>query len=176
MNEKIKKIWIKRTTCSQWRTHIVSKCVREESDVEIRICAIRYLPFLIYFLGVSSNSLVFKLIHPGLNEEKCAQVIKEYGEILNSICCLISRKALIIRRASFTIQINIQNTSYYDEPKMELRDHFKLICTFCDNKHIDNNLLSELKQRKNLDFFRSLYNRPKHVDSQIRDSQINAVY
>ena len=50
---------------------------------------------------------------------------------------------------------------------MELRDHFKLICTFCDKKHIDNNLLSELKQRKNLDFFQSLYNRPKHVDSQI---------
>lgn len=156
-----------RTACSQWRTHIVSKCVREESDEEIRICAIKYLPYLIYFLGVSSNSLVFKLIHPGLSEEKSSLVVKEYGQLLNSICCLISRKAVIIRKASFTVQTNAQNTSSSDEPKLELSDNFKLVCTFCDKKHIDKNLLSKLKRRKNLDLFQSLYNRPKHVDSQI---------
>ena len=48
----------------------VSKSVKDEPDEEIRICALQYLPYLIYFLGVSSNSLVFKLIHPTLNEEK----------------------------------------------------------------------------------------------------------
>lgn len=129
---------------------------------------------MIYFLGVSSNSLVFKLIHPTLNEEKSLNVIKEYGNFLNLICCLISRKAVVIRKSSFNIQINLLTYSSdskkqknKDESLFEMNNYFKFICTCCDKKKIDTRFLPRIKRRKNYDLFQTLYNRPKYVDTQI---------
>lgn len=95
-----------------WRTHVLSRCVRDETDADLRQCALKYLPFLIYFLGVSANSLVFQLIHPAIIEEKSIEVLQAYARMLNIICCLISRKCILIRKIAF------QN-SVYESQEME---------------------------------------------------------
>lgn len=48
-----------------------------------------------------------------------------------------------------------------------LSSYFELICSCCDKKQIDMQLLPKLTRRKNVDVFQMLYNRPKYVDTQI---------
>ena len=164
-----------KSICGDWRSHIIGKCVREEPDEEIRICALRYLPYLIYFLGVSANLLVFKLIHPSLVEEKSLNVIKEYGNFLNFICCLISRKSIVMRRSLFVLKKNLLDindnrpvsNSSNEIVHFELADYFDILCTCCDKKRIDSQIIPSLTRKKNIDYLQSLYNRPKYVDTQV---------
>ncbi len=167
---------IPKNICHLWRCHIISKCVREESDSKVRICAIKYLPYLIYFLGVSSNALIFQLIPPALKTETSLDVLKEYGNLLNFVCCLISRKSIIIRKANFCRNINVisdfnsvdMDDIYSKEiVNVEMSNYFELLCTCCDKKRIDAKILPKLTKRRNLDLFQTLYNRPKYVDTQI---------
>jgi hypothetical protein len=165
----------------QWRIQIITKCVRDESDEELRIFALKYLPLLIHFLGVSSNSLVFQLIHPAMNEEKSLNVLKSYADLLNMICCLISRKTIIIRKTNFKIDAdNLIQRSHLNSNTnkihfSEIMDHFELICTCCDRKMIDHSILPKLTRRKNIEMFQILYNRPKNVDTQVLMQFINVL-
>lgn len=164
---------IPKNFCQMWRCNIISKCIREEPDQQVRICAIKYLPYLIYFLGVSSNSFMFQLIPPALNSETSLEVLKEYGNLLNFVCCLISRKSIIIRKSDFCRSINIISdfnaidTGDDNIVNVEMSGYFELLCTCCDKKRIDTKILPKITKRRNLDLFQTLYNRPKYVDTQI---------
>ena len=152
--------------CPLWRTQIISKCVKDDTDESLRICALKYLPYLIYYLGASSNSLVFQLIHPALNEEKSINVINSYAVLLNVICCLMSRKLIIIRKASYPIE----DISYNDNQELEFTEmssYFELLCGCCDKKKIDCSILPKLKRPENLAMFQKLYDRPKNVDTKV---------
>jgi hypothetical protein len=50
---------------------------------------------------------------------------------------------------------------------IEMTDHFELICTCCDRKLIDTEILPVISRRKNTEHFQVLYNRPKNVDTQV---------
>ncbi|CAF0950646.1 unnamed protein product [Brachionus calyciflorus] len=157
---------IPKNACDQWRVQLITKCLRQESDDEIRITTLKYLPFLIYFLGVSSNALVFQLIHPAMNEEKSLNVLKYYSIFLGKICCLISRKCMILRKTSCTVNLEPdQNKNHFSFNEMS--DNFNLVCTFCDKKFIDTKILPRIGKRKNSDFIQMLFNRPKLVDTQV---------
>lgn len=84
-----------------WRTQVMSRCVRDEPDGDLRQCALKYLPYLIYSLGVSANSLVFQLIHPAMTKEKSPEVLQMYARMLTILCCLISRKCILVRKIAF---------------------------------------------------------------------------
>lgn len=90
-----------KSVCPQWRTNLISRCVRDEADLDVRKCALAYLPYLIYSLGVSANSLVFQLIHPAILEEKTPEVLPAYANMLATLCCLISRKCVLVRKSYF---------------------------------------------------------------------------
>jgi hypothetical protein len=150
-----------KTICPQWRTQLISKCVRDEADEPLRICALKYIPYLIYFLGVSSNSLIFQLIHPALGHEKSLAVIDAYADLLNQICCLISRKLIVIRRATFSMDDLSLSSS-----RVELSDFFEMVCACCDKKKIDLQIVPKLITRKNIELFQTLYKRPKNVDTK----------
>jgi serine/threonine-protein kinase ATR len=159
-----------KSVCSQWRSQIISRCVREEKEDQVRICALKYLPYLIYFLGVSSNSLVFQLIHPAMGDEKSLHVIESYAYLIKIICCLISRKSIIVRKINYSISTMSQATS--ETPRDELKfdemcDYFDILCTCCDKKRIDTTILPLVSKKKNLEQFDILFNRPKNVDTQI---------
>ena len=168
---------VPKNICNLWRTQIIRKCIREESNEEIKQCAIHYLPYLIYFLGVSSNSLVFQLILPGLKEEKSLEVILEYGNLLNKLCCLISRKSIIVRKSSFIKHISLlnndSNTKYNESSNYEMSDYFELLCTCCDKKTIESRIINKITKRKNLELLQTLFNRPKYVDTQILMQFVN---
>ena len=151
-----------KTICPQWRTQLITKCVKDETDEPLRICALKYIPYLIYFLGVSSNSLIFQLIHPALSEEKSLSVINAYAALLNQICCLISRKLIVIRRATFGIEDFSLSSS-----QTELSDYFEMVCACCDKKKIDLQIVPKLVTRKNIELFQTLYKRPKNVDTKV---------
>ena len=170
---------IPKNICGLWRTHIISKCVQSETEPEIRICAIKYLPYLIYFLGVSSNALMFRLIPPALKCETSLEVLKEYGNLLNLVCCLISRKSIIIRKSNFNQMVDmirdssVQEVNNADILNLEMSNYFELVCTCCDKKRIDTKILPNITKRRNLDLFQTLYNRPKYVDTQILMTFVN---
>ena len=156
-----------KSICPIWRTHIISKCVKDDTDESLRICALKYLPYLIYFLGASSNSLVFQLIHPALNEEKSLNVINSYAILLDLICCLMSRKLVIVRRAVFSIE-EISYSDNQDEMRFtEMSDYFEPLCACCDKKKIDLKILPNLTRHENLVMFQKLYDRPKNVDTKV---------
>ena len=166
-----------KNVCPQWRTHIIGKCIKEETNEDLRVCAIDYLPYLISFLGVSSNSLVFQLIHPAMLTEKSLTVLKAYAQLLNSICCLVSRKSIVIRKsifsASFTQFTSTSKPESADEDLnknlalIDLRDYFEIVCTCCDKKRINTSLIPKLVKRKNIEMLQMLFNRPKNVDNQV---------
>jgi len=157
---------IPKPICPLWRTQIISKCVKDDTDESLRICALKYLPYLIYYLGASSNSLVFQLIHPALNEEKSINVINSYAILLNVICCLMSRKLIIIRKSLYSIDELTFNTNQ-DFDFTEMSDHFELLCGCCDKKKIDSKILPKLTRQENLLMFQKLYDRPKNVDTKV---------
>lgn len=157
---------IPKNICPQWRTQLVTKCIRNETDEDLKICTLKYLPYLIYFLGVSSNSLIFQLIHPAMNEEKSLNVLKSYADLLSFICCLISRKSIILRKQSFTVDFDMSNNTQ-ELPLIEICKYFELICTCCDKQIIDSNILTKIVKRKNFELIQMLYNRPKLVDTQV---------
>ena len=92
-----------KNVCPQWRSQVMSRCVRNEPDADVRRCALTYLPYLIYSLGVSANSLVFQLVHPAMGDEKSPDVLRAYAAMLTVLCCLISRKSLLIRKSVFAV-------------------------------------------------------------------------
>lgn len=158
---------IPKNVCPLWRTQLVTKCIRNEGDEQLRICTLNYLPYLIYFLGVSSNSLVFQLIHPSMNEEKSLNVLKSYADLLSVMCCLISRKSIIVRKSSFSTELESCSNTKESLSISEMSKYFDIICTCCDKKKIDSQIYPKLVKRKNSDYFQVLYNRPKFVDTQI---------
>ncbi len=175
---------IPKNVCSQWRTQIIRRCIKDEADNELRIFTIRHLPYLIYFLGVSSNSLVSQLIHPAMTSEKSPEVIISYSSLLEFIACLISRKCVVIRKPIESIDFGksmikkifkIENNSKYSSNSefvdnllsLEIFEYFTIVCTCCDKKFIISEILPKLTQSKNIEMLQSLFKRPKNVDSQL---------
>jgi hypothetical protein len=160
-----------KNSCSQWRTQLISKCIRNnadnQADIELKQCAIRYLPYLIYFLGVAANSLVFQLIHPAMQSETHPKILKSYACLLGTICCLVSRKSLVIRKSTYKMGFKSESSS--DElESIDFDRHFEIVCTCCDKKRIQSSsILSNIQRRKNLDTIQMLFNRPKNVDNQV---------
>ena len=157
---------------AQWRVAMMTRCLRDESDEELRVTALAYLPYLIHFLGVSANALVFQLVHPAMGDERSPRVLKAYAGLLGPLCCLVSRKCMVMRRASFlsdhsssarTPAIDRQNES----SRAGLSGYFEIVCTCCDKRRIDLDVLGKLARRRNLELFQVLYNRPKNVDTQM---------
>lgn len=112
---------VPKNVCPQWRTQIVSRCVRDEPDAELRKCALKYLPYLIYSLGVSANSLVFQLIHPAMADERVPDVLSVYARMLANLCCLISRKCMLVRKNTFNDHrlSNFSNTESKNLPETD---------------------------------------------------------
>ena len=156
-----------------WRGHIISQTIRQDPDTELRIWAIKYLPYLMYFVGVSSNALVFQLIPPCLKNERSLDVLKEFSSLLKYICCLISRKCIILRKSTFDKQINLINADIefkndsLEIEHAEMGQYFEIVCACCDKKEIDTKIIPKITRGKNMDIFAQLYNRPKYVDTQL---------
>jgi hypothetical protein len=125
-----------KSVCPQWRTRLISKCVRENLDEDVRLCALTYLPYLIYSLGVSANSLVFQLVHPAMLEEKTPNVLIAYANMLDTLCCLISRKCVLVRKGYFDCSCNSLNYTNYSN-KYYVYFIFEGLIIYLDkNKHL----------------------------------------
>ena len=112
---------------------------------------------ILKFEFVQSNTLIFQLIPPALKTETSLDVLKEYGNLLNFVCCLISRKSIIIRKANFCRNINVisdfnsvdMDDIYSKEiVNVEMSNYFELLCTCCDKKRIDAKILPKLTKRR----------------------------
>lgn len=158
---------IPKNVCDQWRVQLLTKCIRQEQDEEIRICALKYLPFLFYFLGVSANSLVFQLVHPALSQENSLNVLKHYATLFGTMCCLVSRKCIVLRKNTYSEKLDpdCQNKDLFSFN--EMTDYFTLLCSCCEKAYLDSVVLPKLMKRKNSDHIQMLMNRPKLVDSQV---------
>ena len=158
---------IPKSVCDQWRVQLLTKCIRQESDEEIRICALQYLPYLFYFLGVSANSLVFQLVQPAISQENSLNVLKQYATLLGNICCLISRKCVVLRKGSYSQELDSDFLKKDLFSFFEMKDYFTIKCSCCDKTYFDDVIFSKLTKRKNSDHIQTLLNRPKLVDSQV---------
>ena len=166
-----------RSSFPQWRINLITKCFKDKNYL-LRKCSLKYVPYLIYNLGVVSNSLIFQLIHPTLAEEKNVVVHKDYSNLLRFICCLISRKCFIYRTKDYIFYDQLFDLNYISyEKELELNEklfkndyldsYFQLICTCCDKSLIDTQIKPKIKKFKNQELIETLNNRPKFVDSNI---------
>jgi hypothetical protein len=174
-----------KNVCPQWRTQMLTRCVRDESDEELRMCSIKYMPYLIYFLGVSANSIVSQLVQPAMRDERSPHIFKAYASLMGIICCVLSRKSIVIRRRNYECgqaslndagdvgddgsdddHVDENNDDTGDEWS-ELADHFEMLCTCCDRLKIEKRLLPACTRAKNIDLLNLFYNRPKHVDTHM---------
>jgi hypothetical protein len=168
----------KASPYTQWRVNIITKCLKDDKYERVRQATIKYLPYLIYNLGVTSNALVFQLIHPTMLNEKSLNVLKDYVNVLRTICCINSRKCFMYRKdrqyldyqlhpsslVSYERDLDLNSTLFAHDI---LENHFHLYCACCDKAFVDANILPGFKKEKNLNLIQTLINRPKVVDPNI---------
>ncbi len=166
----------KANAYSQWRVNLVTKCLKDDRHETVRQATIKYLPYLIHNLGVTSNALVFQLIHPTMLNEKSVNVLKDYVRILRTICCINSRKCFMYRSegdfldksvaslVSFERDLQLNTKLFVNDV---LENYFRLYCTCCDKYSIDAHIVPGLKKPRNIQSIQTLTNRPKVIDPNI---------
>lgn len=159
-----------RNFSSSWRIYLITKCLKDHKNDTIRKITLKFIPYLLYNLGVSSNSLVFQVLCPQLENETSDLVFKEYSNLFGQVCCILSRKCFLYcdfkKRQAVNFLEELENEPSSNDGE-DLTKNLRILCTCCDNCEIESLIKLKLRKPKNIELMDTLKNRPKLVDSTI---------